>query len=260
MKVLILFGSQSDELIFNKLIKKLQEQGQKVDFSIISAHRKPVELKEKLAQNDYDIVIAGAGLSAHLPGVVASLIYKPVFGIPVKSQFQGMDAYFSISQMPFGVPVISSFPNEIEAIAYFISKMEACTDLQVVYHPQVMTTKEFQRTEQWIEENNLNSIVKLIKSDTPNSCSNNNPSLEIFWGHKCDNELTQANPTLYVPFVEKPDSLDSALLVFQQAKGCLTLGVNQVRNAILFGLQILNTKNSNNNQLLEVIKNARIVK
>ena len=80
--VLVLFGSSSDSYVYEPLCELLQGNGLKVDFEIISAHRNPDRLEERLSLQDYACVIAGAGISAHLPGVVASKVQVPVYGIP----------------------------------------------------------------------------------------------------------------------------------------------------------------------------------
>ena len=100
--VLVLFGSTSDASVYEPLCALLREQGWRVDFEVISAHRNPDRLEERLGEADFDSVIAGAGISAHLPGVVASKVMVPVFGIPVGSQFQGLDSVMSIQMMPRG--------------------------------------------------------------------------------------------------------------------------------------------------------------
>jgi 5-(carboxyamino)imidazole ribonucleotide mutase len=101
----IIAGSKSDEKIAEKVISVLQEH--KITFSVsyISAHRDHDKLVEKVKSSDSKIFICIAGLSAALPGVVASLTEKPVIGVPVSAALNGLDALLSIVQMPKGVPV-----------------------------------------------------------------------------------------------------------------------------------------------------------
>ena len=107
-KVGIIVGSQSDLPIVEKTTKTLKDLGISYELTIASAHRTPkkVEAFAKGAEKKYDVIIAGAGMAAALPGVVAAHTHLPVIGLPISSpQLKGHDALFSIVQMPPGVPV-----------------------------------------------------------------------------------------------------------------------------------------------------------
>ena len=91
--------------IAQKAVQILDEKGIKYDLQVISAHRQPDKLDEYIKKSDCDVFIAIAGLSAALPGVIASKTKKPVIGVPVDSKLGGLDALLSIVQMPKGVPV-----------------------------------------------------------------------------------------------------------------------------------------------------------
>lgn len=107
-KVAIVMGSDSD---FDKLkgcVTKLKEFGIEVDVNVISAHRTPDEAAEfaKTAEeNGIEVIIAAAGMAAHLGGVLAAHTVVPVIGVPIKSTFDGMDALLATVQMPPGIPV-----------------------------------------------------------------------------------------------------------------------------------------------------------
>lgn len=101
----IIAGSKSDEKIVKKVTKILEENLVEYQVSYISAHRNHDRLMVKVENSNADIFICIAGLSAALPGVVASLTKKPVIGVPVSSALNGLDALLSIVQMPKGVPV-----------------------------------------------------------------------------------------------------------------------------------------------------------
>jgi len=117
MKVLIVCGSESDLDIAKKAGYVLE--GKKVDYDleVASAHRNPEKVKT-LAEKEYDVFIAVAGLSAALPGVIASLTDKPVIGVPVSAKLGGLDALLSIVQMPRGVPVACVGIDNAENAAY----------------------------------------------------------------------------------------------------------------------------------------------
>jgi 5-(carboxyamino)imidazole ribonucleotide mutase len=105
VEVSIILGSASDEKIGERTAAVLREHGVSYDSSVISAHREPKKLDEFIKHSDCKIFIAIAGLSAALPGVIASKTNKPVIGVPVSGTLQGIDALLSIAQMPKGVPV-----------------------------------------------------------------------------------------------------------------------------------------------------------
>ena len=103
--VSIIAGSTSDKEVYKKTEKVLNENGIIYDLQILSAHRNPNELDAYIKDCDSLIFIAIAGLSAALPGFIASKTGKPVIGVPVSSKLGGLDALLSIVQMPPGVPV-----------------------------------------------------------------------------------------------------------------------------------------------------------
>ncbi|PWR71108.1 5-(carboxyamino)imidazole ribonucleotide mutase [Methanospirillum stamsii] len=104
--VSILCGSVSDEEIAKKAWEVLKQHNITYDYQVISAHRDPDKLDEYIQKSDASIFICIAGLSAALPGVVASKTKKPVIGVPVSGKLMGgLDALLSIVQMPKGVPV-----------------------------------------------------------------------------------------------------------------------------------------------------------
>ena len=103
--VAIISGSASDAKITDKVRKVLDENKVSYDAQVISAHRDPDKLEAYVKASDAKIFIAIAGLSAALPGVIASRSDKPVIGVPVSGTLNGMDALLSIAQMPKGIPV-----------------------------------------------------------------------------------------------------------------------------------------------------------
>ena len=101
----IIAGSTSDKEVYEKAEKVLKEHNIDYDLQIISAHRDPEKLDKYLESCNSLIYITVAGLSAALPGVVASKTTKPVIGVPVSAKLGGLDALLSIVQMPPRVPV-----------------------------------------------------------------------------------------------------------------------------------------------------------
>jgi 5-(carboxyamino)imidazole ribonucleotide mutase len=103
--VAIISGSTSDSAITEKVRKVLDENRVSYDAQVISAHRDPDKLDAYIKKSGVKVYIAIAGLSAALPGVIASKTDKPVIGVPVSGTLNGLDALLAIAQMPKGVPV-----------------------------------------------------------------------------------------------------------------------------------------------------------
>jgi 5-(carboxyamino)imidazole ribonucleotide mutase len=103
--VAVISGSASDAAVTDKVKKVLEESNVSYEAHIISAHRDPDKLDTYIKTSDAKIFIAIAGLSAALPGVIASKTDKPVIGVPVSGKLNGLDALLAIAQMPKGVPV-----------------------------------------------------------------------------------------------------------------------------------------------------------
>ncbi|MBI5699316.1 5-(carboxyamino)imidazole ribonucleotide mutase [Candidatus Saganbacteria bacterium] len=107
-RVGIIVGSQSDLPKLEKTTQTLKDFGIDYEMTVASAHRNPKKVTQfaKEAEKKYDVIIAGAGMAAALPGVVAAHTHLPVIGLPISSPaLSGHDALFSIVQMPPGVPV-----------------------------------------------------------------------------------------------------------------------------------------------------------
>jgi len=112
--VSIIMGSTSDLPIMEEAAKVLNELRIPFEMNALSAHRTP-EKVEEFARNAHarglKVIIAGAGMAAHLPGVIAAFTALPVIGVPVKSSFDGMDSLLAIVQMPPGIPVATVAVN-----------------------------------------------------------------------------------------------------------------------------------------------------
>ena len=109
LKVAIVMGSQSDFKTMKLSANILKKMGVRFETKIISAHRTPkrmYEFAESASKNNIGVIIAGAGGSAHLPGMISAITSIPVLGVPVESKkLKGLDSLLSIAQMPKGIPV-----------------------------------------------------------------------------------------------------------------------------------------------------------
>ena len=108
-KVGIVMGSDSDMKVMSKAADMLEKLGVEYEMTIISAHREPdvfFEYAKSAEEKDFKVIIAGAGMAAHLPGMCAAIFPMPVIGIPMSGKnLDGVDALYSIVQMPPGIPV-----------------------------------------------------------------------------------------------------------------------------------------------------------
>ncbi|PKE34263.1 5-(carboxyamino)imidazole ribonucleotide mutase [Macrococcoides caseolyticum] len=112
MTVAVIMGSSSDWETMKEAVTILETFGIDYETSVVSAHRTPltmVDFAKSARKKDIEIIIAGAGGAAHLPGMVASMTTLPVIGVPIESKaLKGMDSLLSIVQMPGGIPVATT--------------------------------------------------------------------------------------------------------------------------------------------------------
>jgi len=104
-KVAVVIGSESDRNLGDEIVKLLEQFDIECEYLAISAHRCPDLLDKFVKESDADLFIAVAGLSAALPGYIASRTLKPVIGVPRNVALNGLDSLLSIAQMPPGIPV-----------------------------------------------------------------------------------------------------------------------------------------------------------
>lgn len=128
-------GSTSDLPIMEAACKFLNSQEIPFEVMALSAHRTPDEVAE-YAKNAHlrgiKVIIAGAGMAAHLPGVIAAMTPLPVIGVPIKSSFDGLDAALAMLQMPPGIPVATVAVNGAQNAAILALQMLAVNDAQML--------------------------------------------------------------------------------------------------------------------------------
>lgn len=134
-RVAIIMGSDSDLPVLAPAAKRLESFGIGYDVRVMSAHRTPeaaAEFASKAAENGYGVIIAAAGMAAHLAGVLAAHTTLPVIGIPVKSAaLDGMDALLATVQMPSGIPVATVAINGADNAAILAAQMLALSDSEL---------------------------------------------------------------------------------------------------------------------------------
>jgi len=224
MKILVVFGSTSDANVSSPLAEKLSAHAE-VENIVLSAHRDLEALRRKILTWQGDLIVAGAGLAAALPGVVAAMTPLPVIGMPVASQFGGLDSFASVAQMPPGVPVLTAGPDNIDAIVTFAAGMKkpvpaalhiVAPSQAVLDHPELSA-----------------EIAKVKDTDITASLAPDAARFNIYLTEKPEDVRADAFG-LHVPFVSKaeigaPEKYLSLLAMAQ--KGGLWVGANNLRNA-----------------------------
>lgn len=131
-KVGILMGSDSDLATMSKAAKMLEDFGIDYEINVISAHREPdvfVEYAKTAEERGIEVIIAGAGGAAHLPGMCAAIFPLPVIGVPIHTKsVGGVDSLYSIVQMPSGIPVATVAIDGAANAAILAAKMLAISD------------------------------------------------------------------------------------------------------------------------------------
>ena len=228
MKIFVVFGSKSDENVALPLVQALSKDFE-VEYEPISAHRELEKLEKKMKDWKGDAVVAGAGLAAALPGVVAAMTGKPVFGVPVPSQFGGLDSFASIAQMPPGVPVMTSGPVSTDPIVDFLKKYKNWKKTKSVHfvsalsHPDLLAEIEKAKT--------LGGEKGLAVSFSPEKKPD---ALNIVVVSKPE-DVKKDDFCLYVPFLPKSEAQKPGAypaVVEWANRGGLWVGVNNTRNAV----------------------------
>lgn len=144
-KIAIIMGSKSDEGIVEKAINVLQEFSVDFEVHVLSAHRCPDEVKDfaiKARTSGFSVIIAAAGMAAHLAGAVAANTTLPVIGIPCSGGIDGVDALYSTVQMPSGIPVATVAIDGAKNAAYLALEIISLMDKTVEKQLEEFRKKE----------------------------------------------------------------------------------------------------------------------
>ena len=170
-KVGIVMGSDSDMKVMGKVADMLEKFGIDYEMTIISAHREPdvfYEYAKSAEAKDFKVIIAGAGMAAHLPGMCAAIFPMPVIGIPMSGKnLEGVDALYSIVQMPPGIPVATVAINGalnagILAAKIIATNDEALADRLEAYATNMKETVEKKAAK--LESNGYSEYIKQMQS------------------------------------------------------------------------------------------------
>lgn len=133
-KVSIIMGSTSDLKVMEKAAQFLNDMEIPFEMNALSAHRTPDQVEKfakSAAERGIEVIIAGAGMAAHLPGVIAAMTALPVIGVPINASLDGMDALLAIVQMPPGIPVATVGINNATNAAILAAQIMANGDSEV---------------------------------------------------------------------------------------------------------------------------------
>ena len=231
-KALIIFGSKTDEKIYKEIAGILEKENIDYDLRVSSAHKTPNDV-DKTLDNDYEVIIAGAGLAAHLPGVIAAKVIRPVIGVPCEGSYQGLDALLSIAQMPPGIPVLAVGVNcgKIAALncAMILKKYKSVT---------IIGDRSNNSVKKAVETLKTFDILPLFDSK-PSSTSIN---IEFTY---FDEQIEKKDELIiYCPvLLQKDDRAEAALNFLKHTSHGLWVGLNNGTNAAIAAVEILNLEN-----------------
>ncbi len=232
----IVFGSKSDAPIYERLEGVLVDCGVDTRVTVCSAHRNPDQLREMVKASKADLFVAGAGLSAHLPGAIAAHSLKPVIGLPCNDVLHGFDALIASMQMPSGVPVLAVGVENITAIEAFVRFYQthhAALGVSVLSPPSA---------QKWVDafwQYHASLPKEMIPChDQPKPNTLAVQFVDVL--HPAQFELQQ--PTaLCIPYLsEGPADWDPRTLMKLTAQGGLWVGLNTYKNALLGIVQLVN--------------------
>lgn len=257
MKILVIFGSKSDANIYEPLKARLLHEGHEVDFRMISVHRSPDLLDRELNGIQAQAVIAGAGLAAHLPGILASKLLIPVFGIPCGAAIGGVDAFFAMAQMPFGIPVLTTaadaYQSTVEAVGRWsrLDLQYSFEAFNLVFERHKKSQPHFQmllaRAQKIVDKTKLElNVTDKPVENAVNIClvdiSETDPEapLPLPAPAKTSDELRLMVPVLNEAAYRNPYSGISVIRRVNSVPGGIWTGINNVGNAMLAALELAN--------------------
>jgi 5-(carboxyamino)imidazole ribonucleotide mutase len=232
-KALVIFGSKTDDRVYNEIAENLKALNVDFELRVSSAHKTPDDVEQTL-KKDYAVIIAGAGLAAHLPGVVAAKVMRPVIGVPCGGNYQGLDSLLAIAQMPPGVPVLSVGVDKAKVAAENCAKMmkkyEGVTLIGDKEHKAVKKAMDILKA--------LNAAF--VFSDKPNPSTVN-----IEFTYFDEPIEKKGELVIFCPLLdEKDDKAESALNFLKHSGHGLWVGANNGVNAAVAAVEILNIDNS----------------
>ena len=224
MKILILFPGKTDEKTYQPIVSEIESNEIEYELRLGSAHKSP-ELVREILKEDFDMVISGAGLSAALPGVIASEKLVPVLGVPCPGAYGGLDSFLSIAQMPPGVPVLCVKKENVakESLKILKAMKQEENKLNIVG-----SGKSAEKAMKTLNEMNINFETK---TDTQEG-------INIVFKNIDEPTIENDNLVIYCPEAEDSKPED-AIKSMENAKFGLWVGLNRGENAAIAAVQIM---------------------
>lgn len=244
--ILVIFGSKSDQATYKKVKKILKKEKINYDFRIASAHKTPEDVNHIL-QQEYKVIISGAGLAAALPGVIAAKTIRPVIGVPCQGSYQGLDALLSIMQMPPGIPVLSVGINKADIAANSAVKILKKHEKVVLVGDK--SNDAFKKTEEILRQFGVNhSHSEQIIDNAVN--------IQFVYFDEPIEKKEQL--VIYCPLLmDNDDKAEASLNLLKHSDHGLWIGLNNGTNAALAAIEILNLDNEYEQKLVNYREGIR---
>jgi len=247
---MIVFGSASDKDTYLPLVDSVKKAGLSYEFKVLSAHKTPRELRQAVADTNASIFIAGAGLAAALPGVVAAEQLRPVIGLPCEAAFSGLDSFLSSSQMPPDIPVIAvGVGKAARAVDLCIDYLHGMNEIVLVKKDSGLEKKYFEKCKSFMEENKIPFAIGVASKKTDHS------KVYIEFTELGKKFKENQNTIIRVLVKEKTDKKDS-LKFFDQLQDSYSVALNSYKNAAIAALQLMNVRGRQNDLLSTIRRKA----
>jgi len=245
-RVFIVFGSLSDRDTFEPVIEEFKARRVPYVFHGLSAHKTPNELFAELKKTSALIFIAGAGLAAALPGVVASQTIKPVIGIATNKDFEGLDSLLSTLQMPPGIPVLTVGPkNSIGAAKDTINFLNRFSGITLVDRKEKNAKEVFKKACKMLKE------FRVFYNTTIKTDYSRKTELYIdFVSIDELKELSDTPATVIVVPVKKESKARDAVTILESMQNHLWVGLNRYDNAVIGAMQLMSLGSTFEKRLL----------
>lgn len=239
-KVYIIFGSKSDFEVYESVFKELKQNKVLSTLKTFSAHREPKQLLEYLSIENPKLIIAGAGLSAALPGFLASQSDALVIGIPVSANYSGLDALLSTHQMPSGIPVLGTGVNASKVAAEYAELIFKNKYSKIVLVKR-SNAEAIQNAIKKAEEKLANEKIPFETIAEPDYGEKDAIYLDFLELEKTKNVDNKGKCVLFIPVKLDSNEKDSLKLLELTKKG-LWLGLNRGDNAALAAIKVIKQK------------------
>jgi len=238
--ILVLFASKSDKKSYKNILKILDKEKVSYEFKLASAHKTP-DVVDEILKTNYKLIISGAGLAAALSGVVASKTIKPVIGVPCFGNYQGLDAFLSITQMPPGIPVLGVGVDK--------GDIAARAAINILKKPQKIVLIGDRNNDAYNKAEATLAKFEIIHSHSEQIIDN---AININFVYFDESIEKSDQLVIYCPLLMKDDDkAEASLNILKHSDHGLWVGLNNGTNAALAAIEILNIDNSYEDKLVK---------